>query len=163
MRSNLRDYVQQREAAVESCQETLGHFQADADRQCGIAEDCLCDEARQRATDQETLCQAMTETYEAAYCEHHHVCTIFRDCHAGEAEVFAGLRADVEAEMAIIVQEYITVEQGECLMRLSLEALMSRPRRPITHAALIACDDVDVSGLRINYPNLPATPAACPA
>jgi len=163
LRSNLRDYVQQRYAAVESCQETLRHFQTDADRQCRIAEDCLCDEARQRATDQETLCQAMTETYEAAFCEHHHVCTIFRDCHASEAEVFAGLRSDAEAELAIIVTEYQAVEQSECLVGLSLQSMMQRPRRPISHAALIACSDVDVSGLRIDYPNLPATPAACPA
>merc|ERR1712224_1057282 len=72
VRSGLRNHLQQRSAAVESCQETLGHFRADAERQCAIAEDCLCDEARQRATDQEALCASMLETYEATFCEHHH-------------------------------------------------------------------------------------------
>ena len=111
----------------------------------------MCDEARVRITDQEPLCAAITETYEVAFCEHHHVCTIFHQCHSQEAQVFQHLRADVAAEMALTVQEYIAVEQSRCLTGLIMEA-MTPPRTPISHAALIACDDVDVSALNINFP-----------
>ena len=36
------------------------------------ADDCLCDEARARITDQEPLSAAITEIYEVVFCEHHH-------------------------------------------------------------------------------------------
>lgn len=162
LRSSLQDNVQRRTAAFESCQDTLGQLRADETRQCGIAEDCLCDEARVRTTGQEAVCASMTETYEEAFCEHHYACATFHQCHEAEAGVFAALRADVEAEMAIIVQEYIAVEQSQCLTGLIMQAT-TPPMTPISHAALIACDDVDVSALEIDYPDLPSEPAACPA
>merc|ERR1719321_370471 len=40
---------------------------------------------------------------------------------------------------------------------------MTPPITPIPHTALIACYDVDASALSINFPDLPAEPAACPA
>ena len=129
----------------------MDQLQTAETQQCNNAEDCLCDEARVRITPQEPLCAAITETYEVAFCEHYHVCTIFHQCHSQEAQVFQHLRADVEAEMALTVQEYIAVEQSRCLTGLIMEA-MTPPRTPISHAALIACDDVDVSALNINFP-----------
>ena len=33
------------------------------------------DSTRRNCVDQEPLCAAITETYEVAFCEHHHVCT----------------------------------------------------------------------------------------
>jgi len=161
LRSSLRESAGQHAAAVESCHNTLDQLRTAETRQCNIAEDCLCDEARVRTTDQEPLCAAITEIYEVAFCEHHHVCTIFHQCHSQEAQVFQHLRADVEAEIALTVQEYIAVEQSRCLTGLIMEAMTSRT--PISHAALIACDDVDVSALNINFPDLPSEPAACPA
>ena len=110
----------------------------------------------------QTCALPISETYEVAFCEHHHVCTIFHQCHTNEAVVFNELRADVEAEMDLTVQEFISVEQSRCLTGLIMEA-MTPPRTPISHAALIACDDVDVSALNINFPDLPSEPAACPA
>merc|ERR1719386_410527 len=162
LRSSLRESAGQRAAAVESCHSALDQLRTDETRQCGIAEDCLCDEARVRTTDQEALCASMTETYEAAFCEHHHVCTLFHQCHAAEAEVFTRLRADVEAEMALAVQEYIAVEQSRCLTGLIMEA-MAPPVTPIPHQALLDCDNVDVSALQIDYPDMPSDPDTCPA
>jgi len=162
LRSSLQESTGQHAAAVESCHNTLDQLQTAETQQCNVAEDCLCDEARIRTADQEPLCAAITETYEVAFCEHHLVCTMFHQCHSREVQVFQHLRADVEAELALTVQEYITVEQSRCLTGLIMEA-MTPPITPISHAALIACDDVDVSALNINFPDLPSEPAACPA
>jgi hypothetical protein len=160
-RSTLADHVAQRAAAVEQCQSHLDDLRADEARQCAIAEDCLCDEARVRTQDQEALCQSVTETYEATYCESQTACITFHECHTLETEVYNRLRSDVEAEMAVIVQEYIAVEQAQCLTGLIMGSMASG--NPIPHADLIACSNVDVSALNLVFPSLPEEPTACPA
>jgi len=162
LRASLQASALQYSAAVESCEAAHQITIQEEQDACDRAQDCLCDEARIRTIDQTALCAAMTETYEVAYCEHHHVCTIFHQCHTNEAVVFNELRADVEAEMAVIVQEYIVAEQASCLTGLIMESMLSRTTL-ITHAAIVACSDVDVSVLNVNFPELPAEPAACPA
>jgi hypothetical protein len=153
--------VAARAAAVEECQSNLEQLQTAEAQQCAISEDCLCDEARVRTQDQVALCASVTETYEAAFCESHTMCNMFHECHIAETEVYNSLRSDVEVEMATIVQEYIAVEQAQCLTGLIMGSLASG--NPILHADLIACSNVDVSALDLVFPNLPEEPAACPA
>lgn len=160
-RAHVLEQVEQHAAALETCQEELAAAAAEEEEACTRAEDCLCDEARVRHTDKVALCAAMTETYEAVYCEYNTLCQEFHSCHATEMEVYNALRGDVEAELETIRLEYITVEQSRCITALIMEA-MTPPMTPISHAALIACDDVDVSVIAVNMPELPSQPAACP-
>jgi hypothetical protein len=160
-RTTLADRVAHRATAVEECNTSLEQLRAAEAEQCGIAEDCLCDEARVRTQDQEALCQSVTETYEATWCESHTACTDFHDCHAAETEVYGRLRSEVEAAMAIIVQEHIAVQQAQCLTDLIMSSMASG--NPIPPAELVACSNVDVSALDLVFPDLPAEPAACPA
>jgi hypothetical protein len=162
LRTRLSESVAQHAAVVEDCHNTLNQLSDAETQQCNIAEDCLCDEARVRTSDQQALCAAVTETYELAFCEHHEMCTMFHQCHANEITVYDDLRSDVTAEVAIIQQEYIAVEQGSCLTELITRAL-TPPITPITHEALTSCDDVDISSLEIQFPTLPDEPAPCPA
>jgi hypothetical protein len=161
LRASLVGQVAAHAAAVEECQSNLEQLQTAETQQCAIAEDCLCDEARVRTQDQVALCTSVTETYVAAFCESHTMCTTFHQCHTAETEVYNSLRSDVEAEMAIIRQEYIAVQQSQCLTGLIMGSLASGNQIP--HADLIACSNVDVSALNLASPSLPAEPAACPA
>merc|ERR1719183_1238811 len=161
--TGLQQSVNQRASAVESCQNTLDQLRTAETQQCNTAEDCLCDEARVRTTDQEALCTSVTETYEAVFCEHHHMCTSSQQCHSLQAEVYQRVTADVQAEVDLLVGQYEAVEQSMCLNRLSRQA-MTPPRTRVSRADRDAClsDDVDVSALSINYPAAPAPPT-CPA
>lgn len=162
-RAALQSQVDTHEESLATCQGELEGLTQEANAQCAIAEDCLCDEANERVAGKTEVCNTRTEVYEVAYCEHHLACTEHVDCHSNEIAVYNALRVDIESEIATIQQEYITVEQSTCLMGLITAAMSSSPYQPIDAAAMVACNNVDASAISINYPAMPADPAACPA
>lgn len=147
-------------AEIESCSNTLEQLGNARGRQCRIALDCLCDEAKARQTDQRELCFTKRENYEHAFCNNHATCSMIHQCHSSETDVYNRLRNDVEAEMGLITEEYMAVEQAKCLNDLSSE-ILTPPRSRLDASAVHACLDVDVSSIQINYPVIPAAPAAC--
>merc|ERR1719265_1880054 len=161
--AGLRQSVGQHAAAVESCQSTSAQLQAAERQQCATTEDCLCDEARVRTTDQEALCTAVTETYEAVFCEQHTMCASSQQCHSSQAEVYQRLTTDVQGEIGLIREEYTTTEQGICINRLTRQYQTGRRPTVIPRALLDACDDVDLSALDINHPAVPAPPMCPPS
>jgi len=150
-------------AAKEQCEESLSHvIEAEHDACEGQGEhpNCLCDEARTAITQQTTLCAAVTNTYEAVFCEHRFACISFHECHHQEMEVYNGLRADVEAAMVSRQEEYITYMQSQCLIDLITNAMLTST--PIDDASLAGCDDVSVDDLIITFPEPPSAPTQCP-
>ena len=121
---------------------------------------CLCNEARTAITDQTLLCAAVTDTYEAIWCENHHTCTAFSQCYTQQLESYDLVWADIEAAMYIRQQEYVTAMQANCLMDLIMTAMVSGT--PIDHASLVACDDVNVDDLMLSFLDPPPAPASCP-
>lgn len=160
-RATLLEQTTTTATSLQSCLDELAQLTQAATDQCNIAQDCLCDEANVRRDDKSELCAARTEVYELAYCEHSIACTTFGDCHDSEIAVYNALRTDVEAEMATVTQEYIAATQSQCLTDLITTAISTGT--PIDLTAMTNCNNVDTSGLYINYPTLPAAPAACPA
>jgi len=163
VRDRLQQAVTRVFGAKRECEDSLEEaIEAEHDACEGQGENpnCLCNEARTAITDQTALCVAQTETYEAVFCEHHVSCTMFHECHAQETEVYNALRVDVEAGMNSRQQEYRTYMQVDCLMNLITSAMLSGT--PIDNARLVACDDVNVDHLSINFPQLLAAPADCP-
>lgn len=161
LRARLEAHMNQRSAELEQCQSDMAAAQAEADEACNRAEDCLCDEARERLSGQEQLCGAKTETYEEAWCEHNLQCVSFVECHESEISVYNALREDVEGEMAVLEQEYIAAQQSECITALIIGA-MTPPFTPIDFDELQGCSSVDTYVLDIIYPAMPAAPPACP-
>jgi len=161
LRNQLQEQVNGHAANLATAEAELAEAAAAAESQCAIAEDCLCDEARERHVGKQALWASMTETYEIAFCEHRLMCEEYGSCHASEMAVFNAIRADVEAEMAVVELEYIAVEQSSCLTSLIMAAF-TPPITPIDFGAMQACNDVDTSSLNINIPDLPAAPDACP-
>jgi len=147
----------------DACEETLqSAVEAEVEACAGQGENpnCLCNEARTAITDQTALCAAVTDTYEAIWCENHHTCTAFSQCYAQELESYNLLWADIEAAMHIRQQEYVTAMQANCLMDLITTAMVSGT--PIDHASLVACDDVNVDDLMLSFLDPPLAPASCP-
>jgi len=145
-----------------ACNEALAVAVSAEEEACagqGDDPNCLCNEARVAITDQTALCDAVTETYEVAYCANQESCHEFHDCDFREIEVYQRIRADIEAAMTARQEEYRTFMQVECLMNLITTAMLSGT--PIDHASLVACDDVHVDHLAIDFPELPQAPAAC--
>lgn len=126
----------QHAAAVESCHNTLTELQA--------AETQPCDEARVCTTDQEAPRASRTAMHEVAFCEHHHMCTPIHQCHSDEAEVFQASRPMPKRRWSH--QAGVHSCRAIAVTGLMMAAL-TPPRTPILHAALIACDGVDVSAL----------------
>jgi len=162
--ARLEQAVTRAGVAKDDCDEGLDNaVEAEHEACAGQGENpnCLCDEARTAITDQTALCVAVTETYEAVYCELQVSCTSCQQCHAEEIEVYGALRADIEAAMTSRQEEYRTFIQVDCLMNLITTAMLSGS--PIDHASLVACDDVSVNHLAINFPVPPSAPTGCPA
>lgn len=82
-------------------------------------------------------------------------------CHAHEVEVYDALKADVQASEALRQNQFRTTSQANCLVQLITTAMASG--QPIDHGALIACDDVSVDHLVLNYPVVNQSPPECPA
>lgn len=153
-------------AEVERCHATLAQLRTAETQQCDTAEDCLCDEARLATTGQEELCEAKTETYEVAFCGHRSMCTTSHSCLATAAGVYQLERADVEAKMELVVQQYTANERIKCMASLHTGAYGPTASSEMHEQAMDACRegrDVDVSALAITYPEEPTQPAACPA
>merc|ERR1719478_1555263 len=64
LRASALATSQEMAADAQACVNTLEALAGAEATQCAIAEDCLCDEARVRTQDQETLCGSKTETHE---------------------------------------------------------------------------------------------------
>lgn len=158
-RATLQETVDQAASSLQTCQTELEGLTQEAAAQCAIAEDCLCDEAIARRDDKTELCAARTEVYELAYCEHNFACVTHKRCHDSEIAVYETLRADVDAEIATLQQEYIAAEQSTCLMTLIMAAMASGT--PIDATAMANCNNVDASVISVNIPTLPATPDTC--
>ena len=94
---------------------------------------CLCNEARTAITDQTVLCEAVTETYETAYCDHQAVCGLLQDCHSVEAGVYHALTSDLEAAMISRQQQYRTVTQAECITSLITTALLTGTQQMLSY------------------------------
>jgi len=149
-------------ASKNACDEALAAAVTAEEEACagqGGDPNCLCNEARVAITDQTILCAAVTETYEVAYCANQESCQQFHQCHEEEMEVYNSLRADIEAAMNARQEEYRTFMQVDCLMNLITTAMLSGI--PIDHASLVACDDVHVDHLAIDFPEPPPAPTAC--
>lgn len=162
--ARLQQAVVRAEAAKNECEQALDEAIANEQEVCAGQADnpnCLCDEAREAATDQTALCVVVEENYEVVYCDNYHSCTSFAECHARETEAYELLRGDIEAAMQTRQQQYITYMQSTCLMNLLMAAVTSGT--PIPDASLNACDDVDVDDLTLTFPDPPAVPAECPA
>jgi len=163
VRARLEQAVATAVVAKDNCEGTLADaIEAEHEACAGQGENpnCLCDEARTAITDQTALCAAVTDTYEAIFCEHQVACSSFQQCHAQEMDMYTAVRADIEAAMTSRQEEYRTFMQVDCLMNLITTAMLSGT--PINHASLVACDDVNVDHLSINFPQPPAAPADCP-
>jgi len=164
VRARLEQAVATAVVAKDNCEGTLADaIEAEHEACAGQGENpnCLCDEARTAITDQTALCAAVTDTYEAVFCEHQVACSSFQQCHAQEMDVYTALRADIEAAMTSRQEEYRTFMQVDCLMNLITTAMLSGT--PIDHASLVACDDVSVDHLAINFQVPPSAPTDCPA
>merc|ERR1719326_2587323 len=70
LRNTLQEQVNGHAANLATAEAELAEAAAAAESQCAIAEDCLCDEARERHVGKQALWASMTETYEIAFCEH---------------------------------------------------------------------------------------------
>jgi len=164
VRARLEQAVATAVVAKDNCEGTLADaIEAEHEACAGQGENpnCLCNEARTAITDQTALCVAVTDTYEAVFCEHQVACRVFQQCHAQEMDVYTSLRVDIEAAMTSRQEEYRTFMQVDCLMNLITTAMLSGT--PIDHSSLAACDDVSVDHLAINFPVPPSAPTDCPA
>jgi len=94
VRARMEQAVARELEAKEQCDEALLSAidaEKDACEGQGADPNCLCNEARTAITDQTVLCAAVTETYEAVYCEHHAACTMLHECHTQESEGFGSI------------------------------------------------------------------------
>jgi len=162
VRARIEQGVAGAHHAFEVCEGSLSDAIAGEHETCEGQDDdpnCLCDEARVAVTDQTALCASMMETFEAVYCELHDRCTMFHECHARETEIYVVARTNIEAAMVSRQDEYRTFMQVDCLMNLITTAMLSGT--PIDDDSLVACDDVNVDHLAINFPDQPPAPAQC--
>jgi len=163
VRARLEHAVASEFAATEQCEQALSDAVNAEHEACegqGDDPNCLCNEAREAITHQTALCVAVTQTYEAVFCEQHISCTSLHECHAQALEVFNEISADLQAAMISRQQEYSTFMQVDCLMNLITTAMSSGT--PIDNAALVACSDVNVDHLTLDFPDVPPAPSACP-
>lgn len=120
-----------------------------------------CNAANDLVETYSALCAAKTEAYEEAFCRTREACIHHNSCFAHEVEIYEAMRAEIEAAAEVRQQQYITAMQAQCLVNLMMTAL--RSGTPIPADPLTACDDVDVSALMINFPDMPDEPEDCPA
>lgn len=119
-----------------------------------------CHTANAAVDSQSQLCSTLADAFEQAFCRTNEACIHHNSCFAHEVEIYEEMRAEIEAAALIRQQQYITAMQAQCLVELMMDALMNGT--PIPDNALTACDDVDVSDLVINFPEVPEAPADCP-
>lgn len=120
-----------------------------------------CSEATTAATHRADLCAATTVAYEEGFCQHSSSCNDRAQCYAHKVEVYNALMVDEEAAMTARQEQYRVARQSECLMELIISAMQTST--PIDDDSLTSCDDVNVDGLIITFPEVPPAPAQCPA
>jgi len=164
-RANRQERVAANFAAIDECEESLHNLGVEQQRACedeDVTANCECTEARTAVTDHRALCAAETDRYGAVFCEMQLFCDLLHGCHAQRVSVYQDLMVDVEAAMTSRQQQYVTLQQTNCLMDLIRTAMSTGT--PIDNNMLTSCSDgIDLTDLTLTFTDPPADPSDCHA